>query len=229
MEAQLQNRHLDPNYFLKGGQVDPVHATAKMAPEALAGHAGNHKKTLRIPAAPQAAVPASGPDTHRIRKAAGPLPLPDAMHRGPAQDQTGKVRKALNTRFYVIGLLFSLLLLGATVFIPAKKEPGPPTSQFVQLVNQNEIRSPEPIPERRVAPPQPPDGRPAVVMVPSTGLRSSHSMESHVIPRITVRQKERVDILRRFSSQTGPDWIQVRTKSGTVGWVVASVVKEIRG
>jgi hypothetical protein len=54
-------------------------------------------------------------------------------------------------------------------------------------------------------------------------------MESRVIPKTAVRQKERVEILRRYSSQTGPDWILVRTKSGTIGWVVASVVKELRG
>jgi len=130
----------------------------------------------------------------------------------------------------VIGLLLSLLLLGATVLIPAKKEPASPTSQFVQLVNQSEIKSPEPIPERRtVQPGETLQGKPAVVTVPSTGLRMSHSMESRVIPKTSVRQKERIEILRRYSSQTGPDWILVRTNSGTIGWVVASVVKELRG
>jgi hypothetical protein len=130
----------------------------------------------------------------------------------------------------VIGLLLSLLLLGATVLIPVKKEPAPPTSRFVQLVNQSEIKSPEPIPERRpVQSGESLKGKPAVVTVPGTGLRTSHSMESRVIPKTTVRQKERVEILRRYSSQTGPDWILVRTTSGTIGWVVASVVKELHG
>jgi hypothetical protein len=202
VEAERQNGHIDPDYFLKGAPAVPGQRTARTSPRVLTEPSESHEKPARIP----------------------------ASRGGPIPDQAVKVRKGLHTRFYVIGLLLSLLLLGATALIPAKKEPAPPNSQFVQLVNQNEIKSPEPIPERRtVQPEQTIAGKPAVVTVPGTGLRTSHSMESHAIPKSTVRLKEHVEILRRYSSQTGPDWILVRTNSGTIGWVVASVVKELRG
>jgi predicted amidophosphoribosyltransferase len=230
VEAQLQNSHIDPDYFLKGEQADPAHRSARMPFRTPAESVEFHDKTTRIPASRPASAPGSGPDTQKLRKYTGPALGAGVSSKVAAPDQKGRVRKGLHTRFYVIGLLLSLLLLGATVLIPVKKEPAPPTSQFVQLVNQSEIKSPEPIPERRqVQPAQTLDGKPAVVTVPSTGLRTSHSMESRVIPKTAVRQKERVEILRRYSSQTGPDWILVRTKSGTIGWVVASVVKELRG
>jgi predicted amidophosphoribosyltransferase len=230
VEAQLQNQSINPDYFLKGIQADPAQVTARMTPQALAEPSEYHRKSTRMPSSHPVSSAVSGPDTRRLRKASGSYQLSGVSSKGSMTDRTGIVPKGLHTRFYVIGLLLSLLLLGATVLIPVKKEPAPPTSQFVQLVNQNEIKSPEPIPERRPAQPATMlGGKPAVVTVPSTGLRTSHSMESHIIPKTTVRQKERVEILRRYSSQTGPDWIQVRTKSGTIGWVVASVVKEMRG
>jgi hypothetical protein len=229
VEAQLQNKHIDPNYFLKGGQSDVAQQSTRMASQSAPEHPDMRNKSVRMPVAGAGPAAGSGPDTQKLRKPALSASSAGVSSRGSASEGQGRVKKGLHTRFYVIGLFLSLLLLGATVLIPVKKEPAAPTSQFVQLVNQNEIKSPEPIPERRPAQPAPPEGKPAVVTVPSTGLRTSHSMESRIIPKVTVRQKEHVEIIRRFSSQTGPDWIQLRTKSGTIGWVVASVVKELRG
>jgi hypothetical protein len=136
-------------------------------------------------------------------------------------------KRGWDTRAYVVGLVLSLMVLGATALLPAKKDPEPP-AQFASLVAENAVRSPDPIPERRNVSAYTMSGKTAVVTVPGTGLRVSHSMESRVIPREGVRQKERVEIIRRFSSQLGPDWLQVRTHSGAIGWVVASVVKEMR-
>lgn len=228
VEAQLHNNHIHPDYFLKGGQTDPAYRSARMPPRTPAESSQVHNKSTSVP--PSRPVSGPGPYPQRLRKSTGTVQSPVVPLKAATPDQKGKVRKSLHTRFYVIGLLLSLFLLGATALIPVKKEPAPPTSQFVQLVNQSEIKSPEPIPERREAQPaQTIEGKPAVVTVPSTGLRTSHSMESRVIPKTTVRQKERVEILRRYSSQTGPDWILVRTSAGTMGWVVASVVRELHG
>jgi hypothetical protein len=135
--------------------------------------------------------------------------------------------KGLDTRVYVVGLLLSLLLLGATVLFPAKKDAGAVAPQFVKLVAENAIQSPVPIPERRIS--SGTEGKTGMVTVPSTGLRSSHSVESTIIPKTTIRNRERVEIIRKFRSPVGPDWVQVRTKSGVTGWVMASVVKEVRG
>ncbi|HUI09105.1 MAG TPA: hypothetical protein VL221_02195 [Bacteroidota bacterium] len=260
VEAQLQNTHIDPAYFIKGAPADAARETVK-APQAdsrrtsaRAPMADPARSSVRRPSAePVTAsvrmqvapdgvamrpasdrVNASGgsplreTDSQRLRRVPAYADIQAYPGRTPVVDRIGRVSRGLHTRFYVIGLVLSLLLLGATVLIPVKKEPPPPTSQFVQLVNQNAIKSPDPIPERRA--PQPlPEGKPAVVTVPSMGLRSSHSMESRIIPREIVRLKERVEILRRFSSATGPDWFQVKTKSGAIGWVIASVIRELRG
>jgi hypothetical protein len=132
---------------------------------------------------------------------------------------------------YVIGLLASLVLLGTTVLIPMKKEESATSKQFAQLVSQNEVKSPDPIPERRAAVVEQfpgPDARAGVILVPSTGLRTQHSMESRAITNTSVRHKERVEIIKRYSSRTGPDWIQIRTQRGAVGWVIASVIKEVK-
>ena len=241
VDAQLQNTHLDPNYFLHGVpqelrqkiarpaapasvEVDEMlKKTARMAPTAPPEESEFKKKSSRAPALPS--------ETGKMRR---PGSVPAEVFASSAKKfslgQSSSVRRGLDTRFYVVGLLLSLLLLGGTVLIPVKKDPAGPTQQFVQLVNQNAIKSPDPIPEHRAAPPADlPPGKPAVVTVPSTGLRTSHSMDSRPIPRITVRQKEHVEILRRFSPRTGPDWFQIRTRGGSVGWVVASVIKEVRG
>jgi hypothetical protein len=230
VEAHLQNRHINPDYFLKGEQADMAQCGARMSLRAPAEPSEFLPPSTRIPSSRPPSGRGSGPDSQRIGNPTGPVLPPGVSSKPAAPDRKGRVRKGLHTRYYVIGLLLSLLLLGATVLIPVKKEPAPPTSRFVQLVNQSEITSPEPIPERRpVQSGETLQGTPAVVTVPGAGLRTSHSMESRVIPKTTVRQKERVEILRRYSSQTGPDWILVRTNSGTIGWVVASVVKEMHG
>ena len=241
VDAQLQNTHLDPQYFLNGVPQEIRQKTARPPAPAPAELVEAMKKTARMapPAPPEESefkkkssrAPAVLSETGKMRR---PSAVPVGAFASPARKVSfgpaSSVRKGLDTRFYVVGLLLSLVLLGGTVLIPVKKDPAGPTQQFVQLVNQNAIKSPDPIPEHRSAPPADlPAGKPAVVTVPSTGLRMSHSMDSRPISRITVRQREHVEILRRFSPQTGPDWFQIRTKGGSVGWVVASVIKELRG
>lgn len=243
VDAQLQNTHLDPNYFLHGVPLEvrqkaaraltpayvdadeAIKKTSRMVTAEPAEFSEFHKKSGRMP------VLSGVPENNRPRRTtAVPLESFGTSMKKPTLTQPASVRRGLDTRFYVVGLLLSLLLLGGTVLIPVKKDPPAPTSQFVQLVNQNAIKSPDPLPEHRSAPgAQMPSGKPALVTVPSTGLRMNHSMDSRPIARITVHQRERVEILRRFSPPTGPDWFQIRTKAGSVGWVVASVIKEVRG
>jgi hypothetical protein len=67
----------------------------------------------------------------------------------------------------------------------------------------------------------------AIIDVPKVGLRN--------IPDITwkatfgdLKRGERVEIVKKVSGK-GPTWIKVRTRSGKVGWIVASLVKERKG
>lgn len=68
-------------------------------------------------------------------------------------------------------------------------------------------------------------GPTGTITVPSAGLRARPSISAKALSTV-VKKNERVTILRRVSSDSGPDWIQIATPSGKVGWVWASVVKE---
>jgi SH3-like domain-containing protein len=68
-----------------------------------------------------------------------------------------------------------------------------------------------------------------IITVPSVGLRVNHSMESRTLGHVVVKNGERVFIVKKFSPQVGPTWMQIRTKSGKVGWVFASLVRERKG
>ena len=230
VEAQMHNSHLDPGYFLNGIAARPDTrakadaSTARiMTPDLIAmrsNTAASRETSIgTLGTRPKNAPPATG--RHATVSAT------DGSGKSIPRVQGAPSSKGLDTRVYVVGLLLSLMLLGATVLFPAKKDAGAVAPQFVKLVAENSIQSPVPIPERRASTGT--DGRTGMVTVPSTGLRSFHSVESNVIPKTTVRNRERVEILKKFRSPVGPDWVQVRTKDGVVGWVMASVVREVRG
>jgi predicted amidophosphoribosyltransferase len=230
VEAQMHNTHLDPGYFLNGIAARPDarskadESTARipssdliaMRPKITA--ASRETSIGSLTSRPKNAPPATG--KHETSR-------PGDSRRGIPHVPAAPPSKGLDTRVYVVGLLLSLLLLGATVLFPAKKDAGAVAPQFVKLVAENAIQSPVPIPERRIG--SATEGKTGMVTVPSTGLRSSHSVESTIIPKTTIRNRERVEIIRKFRSPVGPDWVQVRTRSGVTGWVMASVVKEVRG
>jgi predicted amidophosphoribosyltransferase len=228
VEAQIHNTHLNPGYFLHGD--DPI-------PREKAGH---EKETQKMTAAMLARAKAADTPRPRAqaaqRQSAQQVNVPAAQKKSRSNTDRYRVspvvppkQRGWDTRVYVVGLVLSLMVLGATVLFPARKEPSAPPPQFATLVAENSVRSPDPIPERREMTPPALEGKPGMVTVPGTGLRVNHSMDSRVLPKATVHLRERVDILRRFSSQVGPDWIQVRTRNGSVGWVVASVVREVKG
>ena len=68
-------------------------------------------------------------------------------------------------------------------------------------------------------------GPTGTITVPSAGLRARPSISAKELITV-VKKNERVTILKRVSSDSGPDWIQIATPSGKVGWVWASVVRE---
>jgi predicted amidophosphoribosyltransferase len=227
VEAQMHNAHLDPGYFLNGIAARP---DTRSTPDASTARITSTDLLAARPNVSAASRETSiGTLSARLKSAPPIIGKPktarpgDSRGRGIPQVSAAPPSKGLDTRVYVVGLLLSLTLLGATVLFPAKKDAGAVAPQFVKLVAENSIQSPVPIPERRT------DGRTGMITVPSTGLRASHSVESRVIPKTTIRNRERVEIIKRYRPSVGPDWIQVRTKTGVVGWVLASVVREVRG
>jgi len=67
-----------------------------------------------------------------------------------------------------------------------------------------------------------------VVTVPNIGLRAGPSLTAKAV-RAVVRENDRVKILKRVSPASGPSWLQIETRSGRVGWLWASVVREGKG
>ena len=67
----------------------------------------------------------------------------------------------------------------------------------------------------------------AVIDVPSVGLRKVPDIDAAAKSGI-INRGERVEIVGR-NSERGPNWVKIKTKSGKVGWVFASVVKERKG
>jgi predicted amidophosphoribosyltransferase len=224
VEAQIQNAHVDEGYFLHGtpATTDYVRATTMETAKA--------PKDLRESGGPTPVVSPRDANQAKSVVRAKTAPPAEARRNIAPPDRLPANRRGLDTRVYVIGLVISLMLLGGTFLFPAKTEPSPPPPQFVELVTQSGVKTQELSVERRT-PPQggEMEGKPGTITVPSTGLRSNHSWEAKVLPRITIRNRERVEILRKFTSPAGPDWVQIRTKSGTVGWVMSSVVKQIHG
>jgi hypothetical protein len=131
-----------------------------------------------------------------------------------------------------IGLI-AILVVGVGVVVFAKVfSPGQESSLTQRFI-------PETTPGTRnvsaavaaVAPPavvaEREKGPKGIVTVPSAGLRSAPSLEARPVSA-AVKNNERVTILKKRVSSSGPDWVQIETKGGKVGWVWASVVREIR-
>jgi uncharacterized protein YgiM (DUF1202 family) len=47
-----------------------------------------------------------------------------------------------------------------------------------------------------------------------------------MVGKATLRNGEQVSLVKKVRPDFGPSWVQVKTKSGKVGWVFASVVQE---
>ena len=62
----------------------------------------------------------------------------------------------------------------------------------------------------------------AVIDVPNVGLRNVPDIHMKAAPT-TLKRGEHVEVIRKISGK-GPAWLKIKTKSGKVGWVIASVV-----
>jgi hypothetical protein len=120
-------------------------------------------------------------------------------------------------------LLFSAFMLFA-------KKPAPvnrPAVYALPQVSDVPVRPPQVVHESPPVLAKEPSLPKGIITVPSVGLRANHSLQSKAV-RCNVKGGDVVGIVKRFSSDSGPNWLQVKTKSGATGWLWASLVREPR-
>jgi len=204
-DAAAANAHLDPEYFAaSGGGSDPGSTAAVKA--------GSHRRPEK------AAVSAAKTGKYKV---AASVPLQPSPKRSSAT-------------MYIVWIVLAFVILGALVPLrsgknailpePAMIEPF----QVTEATDHPDSQTALPPSMGSLAPTENQNLRLGVVTVPNAGLRANHSLDSKTVPKVAVRGGEKVEILKKFSPNDGPSWMQVRIKSGKVGWVFASVVKEHR-
>jgi hypothetical protein len=246
-DGRLVNTHLNPDYFL-GASPDagvriqaPARSTVKDEQDTdrkVAGPATDHPAV--VPSDP------NEPDSNELTieeesmstttKVSVRQPQKQRMIRPAAPkaaQRSTRKNGSKSVRMYVIGLVVIFLILGAL---------GPLRSARNSVTNTQNLPDALPVAaeldagaeaDDSAAPAEPvkavvdnyPKGR---VTVPGVGLRVNHSLESRAVARSKMRNGERVSILGRYAPNVGPRWLRIKTRSGKVGWVFASVVKESR-
>jgi len=212
-DGTSSNAHLDPGYFVATEESSAAHpgvATRMKAPvprKVTQRKASAQKKRRPVPST-EAPVPAA--------------------------------KKRSSVMVYVLGVGLAFVILGAIVPLQTGKttwlaestalESFPPPEVLQPETEQTDVpaesshaagESSRPAVERKGL-------RPGIVNVPTVGLRKNHSLESKIIPSAAVCNGDIIEIVSRFSPDSGPGWMQIRTKSGRVGWIIASGVKEQR-
>jgi hypothetical protein len=121
----------------------------------------------------------------------------------------------------------TIVVLGRTNGFLARKTFTPATPDYIPEPAMQLTEDPPTAEAPKVQPvvASKPKGPLGVITVPSAGLRSGPSLTAKSV-KTTVKNRERVTILKRRTADVGPDWVQIETKSGVVGWVWSSVVKE---
>lgn len=210
-DGTSSNAHLDPAYFVAtegSSTADPAMVSRMKAPT------------------PRKAAQRRVPGQKKQK------PLPSTAPPVPATKERSSVM------VYLFGVALTFVILGAIVplrsgrttppaesavlesFPPPETIQREPEESDVPAENpRNPAENPRPAAERK-------NLRPGIVNVPAVGLRKNHSLESMIIPRAAVRNGEKIEIVGRFSPESGPGWLQIRTKSGKVGWIIASGVRE---
>ncbi len=146
---------------------------------------------------------------------------------------TGKLTSApkrSSVKMYVIGIVLAFIVLGALVPLRSGKTTGIAEAGNIepfQISGSGDHAVPSLGPAQvPAALAEAPRLRMGMVTVPNVGLRVKHSLESKTVANVAVTSGEKVEIIKKFSPNDGPSWIQVRTRLGRLGWVFASVVRE---
>ena len=223
IEENHQNSHLDARYFTSTtspmpSDIEPAQQVRRRSP----GRAT--RQAVRA-----AHVTVSPP----VRQPAPALPIASFQGIGPKEHGPGK-RTGLGSAILISAL--GLLFVSGGYVLLANRRPINDNFYQVPALTVSGTEAPtvaEPVKPsgRTTIAPRASEAEPGlpvgVITVPSVGLRAEHYIDSKIL-KVKVRSGERVYIVKKVSSSTGPRWMQIRTKSGKVGWVWASVVREIR-
>ena len=199
-DATSSNTHLNPDYF-EGTSTDP---------------GGPPAKTKK------------GSSRAKQAKDARPVPAEKVTPQSvPAPAQRSRISAST---LLIGGMALVFLIIGALVPLRSSKKPPDMPDPLVEPFDVNPPEDAEAPPSPSVQPvrlvePTYPQG---VVIVPDAGLRQSASLNARMVGKATLRSGEQVSIVKKKKPDVGPTWVQVKTKSGKVGWVFASVVQEKR-
>jgi hypothetical protein len=220
IEENEQNSHLDARYFTS--TTSPMPADLKPAK-------GNRTKVVpHVPRHPaRKALPVTSPSVHPSLRIQSP-------HHQGVDKKEGVALRRVGVGGALLISAFGLLLVSGGYVLLANRRPIN-SENFYQVPALTVVRTDAPVVEDAVKPVVSDGGRrftepdlPAgIITVPSVGLRAEHYIDSKIL-KIKVRNGEKVYIVKKVSSSTGPRWMQIRTKSGKVGWVWASVVRVVR-
>jgi hypothetical protein len=212
-DGTSSNAHLDSGYFVATEESSPV----------------NFGEITRMKAPVARKVAQRKVSAQKKRK-----PMPPTKAPVPA------AKKRSSVMVYVLGVGLAFVILGAIVPLRSGKATRPAESTVLEsfpppelmLPGTEETETPVEGPQTGAESSRPAaerkNLRPGIVNVPAVGLRKNHSLESKIIPSAAVRNGDIIEIISRFSPDSGPGWMQIRTKSGRVGWIIASGVKEQR-
>ena len=225
----VKGAHLDGKYFMShaspAGLLHEGSEVPVVPPAVMREEKGKRGKQEPAKGAARAA---------KGKKHSAKAPVPAKVASPPPQTDN---RKNIAGKMFIgaAALLITALAIMALVsrsWVPGEwSQPGAQdlfAAKQTQPIVSQPVAAPAPpkkAPEIPVA--KKPEGPTGIVTVPRAGLRSGPSLSSKPV-KVSVKSNERVTILRRKASSAGPDWIQVRTSKGTVGWVWASVLREVK-
>jgi len=214
-DGSASNSHLDAGYFFAGNDYAipiPTIGTTDTQPELIGSQTGSHLAWLA--------------DTNHP-KMLNKKPRIATISR-PAFPKVAFFKdKKKASSLYVVAVIAASTLLGAFVQFQSgqgveRNDEPLPIAEYTEIVPEANSLTPEVVPPpKRVE-----FDRIGTITVPNVGLRTASSFDSRVVSKAQLRHGERVGIVRRVTPSHGPAWVQVKTRGGKSGWVLASVVRE---
>jgi hypothetical protein len=212
------------------GKADPKSRNTHLNPEYFVSPDGQEHQPLLLPVGTTFSSPVqseAAPTGMLARKAASR----SVLQQVPAGRERSKFW------LYLAGVALFVLIIGALVPLKSGKKSvttltplaeAPPAIEVKETFEPSRT-SLEPSGQGSSLSSSPfGNQRQGLVTVPGVGLRPKHAMNSKPLPQTMLRNGERVAILKKYDADAGPDWVQIQTKTGKVGWVFASVVKEAK-